>query len=199
VALFRDQVGIPPKLMARIVRFDRLVQRLRRGGPRVWADLALEFGYYDQAHRGPAAGHRPVRPARVGQYSSKKPGGPVARARYVAGSFFDTPPPPADVYLLKSVIHDWDDERSLRILARCREAMGPGTRLVLVEATAGGPAGDPLAGWFMAFSDLNMLVNTGGRERTEGEYVALLRAAGLEVTAVKQTGTFYHVFESVRA
>jgi len=50
IELFRDQVGIPPKLLARIVRFDRLVRHLRRGGSGRWADLALEFGYYDQAH-----------------------------------------------------------------------------------------------------------------------------------------------------
>lgn len=50
IAMFRDQVGIPPKLLARIVRFDRLVRHLRRGGGGTWADLALEFGYYDQAH-----------------------------------------------------------------------------------------------------------------------------------------------------
>lgn len=50
IAMFRDQVGIPPKLMARVVRFDRLVQHLRRAGGGTWAELALEFGYYDQAH-----------------------------------------------------------------------------------------------------------------------------------------------------
>ena len=50
ITMFRDQVGIPPKLLARIVRFHRLVKYIRNGGNRRWADLALEFGYYDQAH-----------------------------------------------------------------------------------------------------------------------------------------------------
>jgi AraC-like DNA-binding protein len=50
IQLFHDQVGVPPKLLSRIVRFDRLVQHLRAGGAGSWADLALEFGYYDQAH-----------------------------------------------------------------------------------------------------------------------------------------------------
>jgi AraC-like DNA-binding protein len=50
IALFRDQVGLPPKLASRIVRFDRLVRHLRGGGRGTWAELALEFGYYDQAH-----------------------------------------------------------------------------------------------------------------------------------------------------
>jgi AraC-like DNA-binding protein len=50
IAMFRDQVGIPPKLLARIIRFHRLVKHLRSGRGGTWADLALEFGYYDQSH-----------------------------------------------------------------------------------------------------------------------------------------------------
>ena len=101
--------------------------------------------------------------------------------------------------MLKSVIHDWDDANSLRILARCREAMSQTSRLVLVEPAAGEPSGDPMGDWFLAFSDLNMLVNTGGRERSESDYVALLEAARLRVTLVRETRTFYRVFESVKA
>jgi AraC-like DNA-binding protein len=50
IALFHDQVGVPPKLLARLVRFDRLARHIRQGRPGTWADLALDFGYYDQAH-----------------------------------------------------------------------------------------------------------------------------------------------------
>jgi AraC-like DNA-binding protein len=50
ITLFRDQVGIPPKLLARLVRFDRLARHIRAGRPGTWAELALDFGYYDQAH-----------------------------------------------------------------------------------------------------------------------------------------------------
>jgi len=50
IHLFRDHVGIPPKLLARIVRFDRLIGSLRRGAPESWSELALTFGYYDQSH-----------------------------------------------------------------------------------------------------------------------------------------------------
>src|SRR5262249_6504464 len=50
IHLFHDQVGVPPKLYARIVRFDRLMRHLKTGGRGTWADLALRFGYYDQAH-----------------------------------------------------------------------------------------------------------------------------------------------------
>ncbi len=120
------------------------------------------------------------------------------RARFVAGSFFETAPPAADALLLKSVIHDWDDAASLRILERCREAMSATSRLFVVEPPAGGSGGDPVRDWFVAFSDLNMLVNTGGRERTEAEYCALLEAAWLKVS-VRETPTFYKVFEATLA
>jgi O-methyltransferase domain/Dimerisation domain len=137
-------------------------------------------------------------PAREGALALFAECGVAARAGYVAGSFFETPPPSADVYLLKSVIHDWDDVRSVGILSRCREAMSDNARLVLVEPAAGAPAGSAIGDWFVAFSDLNMLVATGGRERSEREYVALLEAADLKVTDVRRTQTFYTVFESVR-
>ena len=122
-----------------------------------------------------------------------------ARASYVVGSVFEAPPPAADVFVIKSVIHDWDDERSLKILARCREAMDGGARLLLVESPAPTAPGNPLQEWFLTFSDLNMLVNTGGRERTEAEYRELLAGAGLRVIAVRETTSFFRVFECVRS
>jgi len=73
-----------------------------------------------------------------------------------------------------------------------------GARPFLVEPAAGVPSANPIGDWFLAFSDLNMLVNTGGRERTEGEYRALLEGARLEVTAVRETRTFFRAFEAVR-
>ena len=136
--------------------------------------------------------------AREGALAPFAARGLAARASYSSGSCFEAPPPPGDVYVLKSVIHDWDDASSLRILARCREAMSETARLVLIEPAAGEPSGDPMGDWFLAFRDLNMLVNTGGRERNESEYVALLEAARLRVTAVRETPTFYRVFESVK-
>lgn len=125
-----------------------------------------------------------------------------ARASFVAGDFFRDRPPSADIYLMKSVIHDWDDARSLQILSKCREAMREGDRLLMVEPPAPPPGeqhGSPLA-WIVAFSDLNMLVNTGGRERTAAEYRALLKSAGLRVAALHAPpGSVFHVFEAVRA
>jgi SAM-dependent methyltransferase len=122
------------------------------------------------------------------------------RASFVPGDFFTAPPPRADLLLLKSVVHDFDDERSLVILRHCREALGETGRLVVVEPPAPEPnqaIEGPFA-WIVAFSDLNMLVNTGGRERTRAEYVALLETAGLRVSGVKPTsGGFYSCFDCV--
>jgi hypothetical protein len=137
--------------------------------------------------------------ARAGALELFAERGLQARASYVVGDVFAGPPPAADAYVLKSVIHDWDDERSLRILARCREAMGPEARLLLVESPAPTGAGNPLQEWFLTFSDLNMLVNTGGRERSEAEYRDLLQRAGLRGGAVRETPSFFRVFEATSA
>ncbi|AKF03056.1 methyltransferase [Sandaracinus amylolyticus] len=121
------------------------------------------------------------------------------RASFVAGDFFSEAPPRADVLVIKSVIHDWDDERALRILARCREAMDAQTRLVLIEPPSpDAPSTTSPLAWITAFSDLNMLVNTGGRERTHREYVALLERAELRVARVGDAG-FWKTYEAVRA
>lgn len=120
------------------------------------------------------------------------------RASYVEGSLFADALPAADVYVMKSVIHDWDDEKSVEILRACHAAMREGARLLVVEPPAM-PAGvNPMLDWMIAFSDLNMLVNCGGRERTEAQYTALLDTAGLRTIAVHQTTGFYRVFEAVR-
>jgi hypothetical protein len=137
--------------------------------------------------------------ARAGALELFATRGLSSRASYVVGDVFAGPPPAADAFLLKSVIHDWDDERSLRILGQCREVMDGQARLLLVESPAPTGPGNPLLEWFLTFSDLNMLVNTGGRERTEAEYKGLLERARLRVTAVRETPSFFRVFEAVRA
>jgi hypothetical protein len=98
--------------------------------------------------------------------------------RTVEGDFFTRVPEGGDVYLLKSVLHDWDDERCRTILTQCRAAMSPRARLVIVEIvlpdhTTNDP--DLVPG---ALLDLIMLAGAGGRERTRSEFAALLDAAG---------------------
>ncbi|MBX3223101.1 MAG: hypothetical protein KF795_21490 [Labilithrix sp.] len=149
----------------------------------------LEGGVFDLEH------------ARAGATKLFASRGLEARARFTAGDLFTEDPPSADVLLLKSVIHDWGDERSVAILRRCAAAIGERGKLVVVEPPAPEPGADVPASfaWIVAFSDLNMLVNTGGRERTASEYTRLLEQAGLQVRAVRPTGAFYTCFEATRA
>jgi len=107
------------------------------------------------------------------------------RCEFRAGDFFAGVPHEADVYLLKSVIHDWDDARSRTILQRCREAMQPGARLLVLEWIVPDRVGPADAG--IVGTDLNMLVMVGGQERTEAEYRQLIASAGLRVSRVIPT------------
>jgi orsellinic acid C2-O-methyltransferase len=106
------------------------------------------------------------------------------RATTIAGDFFTSVPGEADAYLVKSVIHDWDDARATAILATIRTAMpADGTLLVVEPVMPVAPAGsrDVL---MMVMSDLNMLVCTGGKERTEAEFRTLLAGAGFDVRSI---------------
>jgi orsellinic acid C2-O-methyltransferase len=128
-------------------------------------------------------------------------GDPVVseRCTLVTGDFF-TAVPAADAYVVKSVIHDWDDERSTVILTRIREAMPAHGVLFVVEPVLVDEPASLAEQRMLLMSDLNMLVCTGGRERTEGEFAALLAAAGLRLTDVTPTEpTGYSVLRAVRA
>jgi hypothetical protein len=118
------------------------------------------------------------------------------RCELVAGSFFDAVPGGCDAYLLKSVLHDWDDVSSAQILQRVREVAEPGTVLLLVERMVAD--NDPSA--IAVMSDLNMMVNTGGAERTVTEWRALAESGGFEMTGTVDIGLGWHVVEtSMRA
>jgi len=95
------------------------------------------------------------------------------RLEILAGDFFESVPPGADAYVLKGVIHDWNDEEARRILGNCRQAIPPDGRLLILENVLT-PESDPQS----AMMDILMLVVTGGRERTEAEFRALLADAG---------------------
>ena len=97
--------------------------------------------------------------------------------------------------MLKLVIHDWDDDRAVQILRNCHQVMDPKARLVLVEYVL--RSGDELD--FGKFVDLEMLVlNAGGRERTEPEFQDLFAKAGFELTRIVRTATPKSVIEGVR-
>lgn len=109
--------------------------------------------------------------------------GLAERCAFVGGSFFDRVPDGADTAILCDVLHDWDDEHCLQILANCRRALPPGSRLLLVEAVM--PAGR--ASFRAAILDLHMLLLFGGRQRTEDEFRALLSGEGFALERVMPT------------
>ena len=120
--------------------------------------------------------------------------GLAERTAVVGGDFFESVPP-ADLYLLKFILHDWDDERAITILRRCRDAMIPGGKVAIVEMVVGEPS-DP---GFGALMDINMLAVSPGQERSLEEYDALLAAAGLRRTAVFTTNSPQTVIEAIAA
>jgi O-methyltransferase domain/Dimerisation domain len=121
------------------------------------------------------------------------PLGVADRCRVVGGSFFDAVPGGADCYLMKFILHDWDDDRAVAILETCRRDAPAGCTLLVCERVIGPPNTDPDA----RFSDLNMLVGPGGRERTEAEWRALLAAGGFALQRVVPTASVIHLLESV--
>lgn len=120
-------------------------------------------------------------------------GGPLPRCDLIAGDFFQSVPQGADVYIMKKVIHDWDDDRAAQILANCRRAMAPGGK-VLVAETIVPPGNDPHPTKLM---DLNMLAVTGGMERTEEQYARLFAQAGLRLARVIPTRAPLSILEAI--
>lgn len=114
------------------------------------------------------------------------------RCRIVGGDFFESVPASGDAYLLRHVLHDWDDREAISILEKCRNAMRPGGRVLVVETVI--PAGNDLC--FGKWLDLMMLVG-GGRERTEQQYAGIFSAAGLRLTRVVPTAHEVSVIEGV--
>jgi orsellinic acid C2-O-methyltransferase len=103
------------------------------------------------------------------------------------GDFFRSVPEGGDAYLLKHIIHDWNDERALAILANCRRAMRSSARLLIVEGIYPERVDTSAASRGAAANDVNMLVCTGGRQRSEREFRALFDAAGFALTGVVPT------------
>ena len=115
------------------------------------------------------------------------------RCEIVGGDMFDAVPTGGDAYLLKAILHDWEDPQAHAILATCRRAMGPSASLIVMERLL--DAANPE----VLFSDLNMLVGPGGRERSTDEYADLFAGAGFRLTRTIPTGTPWAVIEAVPA
>ncbi len=112
--------------------------------------------------------------------------GVADRCQLVGGDFFAAVPEGGDAYLLSQILHDWDDDRCVRILTNIRRAMAPAGRVLAVEVVLPERVTGPS---FAVDQDLMMLVVTGGRERTETEYGRLFAEAGLALTRVIATAS----------
>jgi hypothetical protein len=119
---------------------------------------------------------------------------PVQRVQFVAGDFFESVPAGCDAYFLKFVLHDWDDARATAILTNCRNAMRVAGRIFVIEVLVPKDATSSMA----KTHDINMLVLTGGRERTSGEYQSLFTSAGLELTRIVPTAAGVSILEARR-
>ncbi|MDQ6882815.1 MAG: acetylserotonin O-methyltransferase [Candidatus Dormibacteraeota bacterium] len=108
--------------------------------------------------------------------------GVANRCRLVTGSFFDNVPAGGDRYILRWVLHDWDDERALQVLRVCAQAMPSHARLFVIERLMPERFKPTAADLRLVMADLHMMVILGGRERTEAEFRHLLHAAGLRLT-----------------
>jgi hypothetical protein len=113
------------------------------------------------------------------------------RCTVQGGDFFVEVPTGADAYLMKYIIHDWNDEQCAGILSRCRDAMAPGGRMLVVEHVIGrGNRPD-----WAKLLDINMMVLPGGQERTREEFRALFERAGLRLIRVHPTATGLAILE----
>lgn len=117
--------------------------------------------------------------------------GVAERVERVAGDFFVSVPA-ADAYIMKHIIHDWDDERCVMILSNIKSALEPGAKVLIVETVV--PEGD--SPHYSKLLDLEMLTSPGGAERTAEEYTALLARAGLRMTRVIPTRSPFSIIEA---
>lgn len=113
------------------------------------------------------------------------------RLQTVPTNFFESVPTGADAYLMRHIIHDWNDEQSLTVLRNIRRAIGPNGRLLVVESVIP-PGNDPSFGKLL---DLNMMVIPGGKERTEAEYRTLFAAADFRLASITPTQADVGVIE----
>ncbi len=121
--------------------------------------------------------------------------GVADRCELIPCDFFSSVPPGGDAYLLKSIIHDWDDEHSITILNSCRRVMPSHGRLLLVENLIA-PGNHPNPAKIL---DLQMLVSLGGKERTQAEFSQLFTASGFRLTRILPTSSIFSIIEGIPA
>jgi hypothetical protein len=123
--------------------------------------------------------------------------GVADRCEFIAGSFFDSIPGGGDAYLLKAVLHDWNDEEAVAILRKCRHAVAPGGKLLVIERIMPERFEACALHHAIARVDLTMLVEFGGRERTEPEFRKIFESAGFTLDKVTATSLEYSLLEGI--
>jgi hypothetical protein len=117
----------------------------------------------------------------------------AGRCEAVSGDFFESVPPGADAYVMKYIVHDWDDEKSVRILQNCRKAMAEDGRVLVIDhEVAAGNRFD-----WGKLMDINMMVMLGSKERTKDEFRQLFARAGLRLKRVVRTASSLSILEGV--
>jgi hypothetical protein len=136
-------------------------------------------------------------PATVEDASSSIAQRQAGKCTTQSGNFFETIPSGGDVYLLKQILHDWNDEQALTILRTCRKAMSETSRLLIIEMFPRPVGQTPPEGFppFIGFLQLQMMVLFGGKERNEQDFKALLEQADLQLTQVIHTRSPYRLLE----
>lgn len=119
--------------------------------------------------------------------------GLLDRCQLMGGDFFQSVPSGADAYVMRHIIHDWNDAKSLTILKNCHAVMPAGKKLLLVESVIP-PGNDPFLGKFL---DLTMMLIPGGKERTKDEYRALYDQAGFDLARIVPTDSEVSVIEGI--
>jgi hypothetical protein len=117
----------------------------------------------------------------------------ATRCEAVGGDFFESIPTGADAYVLKYIVHDWDDEKGVRILQNCRKAMAEDGRVLVIDhVVAAGNRFD-----WGKLMDINMMVMMGSKERTKDEFRQLFVRAGLRLKRVVRTASSLSILEGV--
>ena len=120
--------------------------------------------------------------------------GIAERCTLESGSFFESVPKGADAYIMKYILHDWDDERAVKILTNCRDAMNKNGRILVIDSVI--PPGN--APGYVKLLDIEMLI-IGGRERTKADFAEIFRTARLKLTRVVPTASPLSIVEGVPA
>jgi predicted O-methyltransferase YrrM len=189
----RDGVPISDPEVGRLLE---LLARATRARLVVEVGTAIGYGTLCLARGAPEArivtiDNDPERLAQARAYLER--GGVADRVELVPGSFFDVVPKGADAYLMKNILHDWDDERSTRILKNVRAATERGQKVLVCEAIV-----EPDSEDFGALSDIQMMVVCGeGRERSRADFERLFAASGFRLERIIPTPTLTQIVEAI--